>query len=161
MKKPLTFLFSLVCLFLLEGVEAQNMYVRTNSNQTTYSLANIKKLTFSGGNLVVTNLTGVDGTFSLSGNRYLNFTNLTLATPTHELVKNSFYVYPNPVTSVLNITNQDPSQTITHLEIISLEGRVVLEQNTPQVAVASLPQGMYFCRITSNNQTQTIKFLKQ
>jgi hypothetical protein len=161
MKKPLTFLFSLVCLFLLEGVEAQNMYVRTNSNQTTYSLANIKKLTFSGGNLVVTNLTGVDGTFSLSGNRYLNFTNLTLATPTHELVKNSFYVYPNPVTSVLNITNQDPYQTITHLEIISLEGRVVLEQNTPQVAVASLPQGMYFCRITSNNQTQTIKFLKQ
>lgn len=144
------------------GMKAQTMYVRPITGaQEAYSVATIKNLTFSNGNLVVTNLTGADGTFALSGNRYLNFTDLTLTTPTQELIKNSFYVYPNPVTSVLNITNQDPSQAITHLEIISLEGRVVLAQNTPQVAVASLPQGMYFCRITSNNQTQTIKFLKQ
>ncbi len=144
------------------SIKAQTMYVRPIIGaQTAYPVSNIQKLTFSGGNLVVTNSTGGNGTFALSGNRYLNFTDLTLATPTHELVKNSFYVYPNPVTTVLNITNQDPSQTISHLEIISLEGRVVLEQNTPQVAVASLPRGMYFCKITSNNQTQTIKFLKQ
>jgi hypothetical protein len=147
----------------ISGMKAQTMYVRPiTGTQSAYSLANIKKLTFSGGNLVVTNLTGANDTFSLSSNRYLNFTNLTLGTPTQELVKNSFYVYPNPVTSVLNITNEDPTQTITHLEIISLEGRVVLEQNTPQVVVAALPQGMYFCKITlNNNQTQTIKFLKQ
>jgi hypothetical protein len=146
----------------MSGMKAQTMYVRPISGtQTAYPVANIQKLTFSGGNLVVTNLTGANGTFPLSGNRYLNFTDLTLGIPTQELIKNSFYVYPNPVTTVLNITNQDPTQTITHLEIISLEGRVVLEQNTPQVAVASLPQGMYFCKITSNNQTQTIKFLKQ
>ena len=45
--------------------------------------------------------------------------------------------------------------------IVELEGRVVIAQNTPQVAVADLPQGMYFCKITSDNQIQTIKFLKQ
>lgn len=144
------------------GLRAQTMYVRPNAGaQTAYPVTNIKKITFSGGNLMVTNTTGANGTFALSGNRYLNFTDLTLATPTQELDKNSFYVYPNPVTNVLNITNEDPTQTISHLEIISLEGRVVLEQNTPQVSLASLPQGMYFCRITSNNQTQIIKFLKQ
>jgi hypothetical protein len=139
------------------------MYVRPITGiQSAYSLATIKNLTFSNGNLVVTNLTGGNGTFALSGNRYLNFTDLTLATPTHELVKSSFYAYPNPATTVLNITNEDQSQILSHLEIISLEGRVVIEQNSPQVAVASLPQGIYFCKITSNNnQTQTIKFLKQ
>jgi hypothetical protein len=146
----------------ISGLKAQTMYVRPITGiQSAYGVATIKNLTFSNGNLVVNNLTGGNATFPLSGNRYLNFTDLTLGTSTHELVKNSFYVYPNPVTNVLNITNEDPTQTITHLEIISLEGRVVLAQNTTQVAVAALPQGLYFCRITSNNQTQTIKFLKQ
>jgi hypothetical protein len=59
------------------------------------------------------------------------------------------------------VVNDDLSQTITHLEIISLEGRVLMEQNSPQVEIVSLPTGMYFCRIISNNKTQTIKFLKQ
>lgn len=145
------------------GLKAQTMYVRPIiGTRTAYPVINIKKITFSEGNLLVTNTTGSNGTFALSGNLYLNFTDLTLATHLQELVKSNFYVYPNPVTNVLNITNEDPTQTIIHLEIISLEGRVVLEQNTPQVAVAALPQGMYFCKITSNNnQTQTIKFLKQ
>ena len=146
----------------ISGMKAQTMYVRPiTGTQLAYSIATIKNLTFSNGNIVVTNTTGSNSTFALSSNRYLNFTDLTLATPTQELVKKNFYVYPNPVTSVLNITNEDPTQTITHLEIISIEGRVVIEQNTPQVAVASLPQGMYFCKIISNNQTKTIKFLKQ
>ena len=146
----------------ISGMKAQTMYVRPIVGaQEAYSVATIKNLTFSNGNLVVTNTNQANGTFALSSLRYLNFTDLILGTSIQELTKNSFYVYPNPVTNVLNITNQDPSQTISHLEIISLEGRVVLEQNTPQVAVASLPQGMYFCRITTNNQTQTIKFLKQ
>ena len=144
------------------GLKAQIMFVRPNTGtQSAYAIANIKKLTFSGGNLVVTNITGADGTFPLSGNRYLNFTDLTLATPTHELVKSSFYVYPNPATTVLNIANDDVSQIISRLEIISLEGRILIEQTTSEVVLIALPQGMYFCRITANNQTQTIKFLKQ
>lgn len=144
------------------GMKGQTMYVRPIiGTQSAYSVATIKNLTFSNGNIIVTNTSGSSDTFALSSNRYLNFMDLTLATPIHELVKNNFYIYPNPVTSVLNITNEDPTQTITHLEIISIEGQIVIEQNTPQVAVASLPHGMYFCKITSNNKTQTIKFLKQ
>lgn len=156
--------FMVVLLFgvAISGLKAQTMYVRpTTGTQSAYSIATIKNLTFSNGNIVVNNTNGPNGTFALSSNRYLNFTDLTLATPTYELVKNSFYVYPNPVTTVLNITNQDPTQIFSHLEIISLEGRVVIAQNSTQVAVADLPQGMYFCKITSDNQIQTVKFLKQ
>ena len=156
--------FILLLLFGLTflGANAQTMNViPITGTQTAYPVGNIQKLTFSGDSLVVTNTTGINGIFALADNRYLNFTDLTLGTAPNQIIKNSFYVYPNPTATVLNIANADKSQTISHLEIISLEGRVLMEQNAPQVVLVSLPQGMYFCRITSNNKTQTIKFLKQ
>ena len=144
------------------NVKAQTMYVRPITGaQSAYPVANIQKLTFSNGNLLVTNTTGSNGTFALSANRYINFTDLALGTTSHQLVSNKFYLYPNPTSSVLNVVNEDASLIISHLEIISIEGRVLIEQNTTLVEIASLPAGMYFCRITSNNETQTIKFLKQ
>lgn len=149
-------------LFLCFGVNAQTMFVRPiTGTQSVYPVTDIQKLTFSGGNLIVNNTNGSSGTFALAGNRYINFTDLTLGTISQQVVKNSFYVYPNPVSTVLNITNEDPAQSINHLEIISLEGRVLTKKNTFQVDISALPRGMYFCRITSNKQTQTIKFLKQ
>ena len=162
-KLSLLFLFGLA----FSGTNAQTMYVRPIAGtQTAYPVANIQKLTFSGGNLVVTNTTGINGTFALADNRYLNFTDLTLVTTSNDLVNNRFYVYPNPVKSVLHIINQDQAQQISRLEIFSLQGRLLFEQNpfgtnTAQVDIAILPQDIYFCKITSNNKTQTIKFLKQ
>ena len=142
--------------------KAQTMYIKPKiGTQSSYQVTNIKKLTFSDGNLLVTNTTGSNSTFVLSENRYINFTDLTLGTISNQVVINSFYVYPNPTFSVLNVANDDSSQIISHLEIISLEGRVLIEQNSSQVEVASLPIGMYFCKIISNNKTQTIKFLKE
>jgi len=70
-------------------------------------------------------------------------------------------VYPNPTSTILNVVNDDSTQIISNIEIISLEGRVLLEQITSQVEVTCLPKGMYLCRITSNEKIQTIKFLKQ
>jgi hypothetical protein len=138
------------------------MFVRPIvGSQTTYSVSEIQKITFENGNLIVVNTNGANGTFALSDNRYINFTDLTLGTVSHQAVKSSFYVYPNPTTAVLNIANDDTTQTISNLEIISLEGRVLMKQNTPQVEIASLPTGMYFCRITTNSISQIIKFLKQ
>jgi len=152
----------LLCLLAVINSKAQTMYVRpVTGTQSAYSVANIQKLTFSGGNLLVNNTTGGNGTYALGGNRYINFTDLTLGTVSHLEVKNSFYVYPNPTSIILNVVNDNLSLSITHLEIISLEGRVLIEQNSPQVEIASLPTGIYFCRITSNNKNQTIKFLKQ
>ena len=145
-----------------KAMQAQTMYVRPLiGSQAAYPVSNIQKLTFDNGNMLVTNTFGANGTYALADNRYINFIDLTLGTVSNQIVKNSFYVYPNPTATILNVANDDISQTISHLEIISLEGRVLMEQNAPQVAVVSLPQGMYFCRITSNNKTQTIKFLKQ
>ena len=114
----------------------------------------------------VTNASGSSGTFAIDNNRYLNSSDLTLETTSNELVNNRFYIYPNPVLNILFITNQDKAQLINRLAIISLQGRLLFEQNAmntniTQVDLASFPQGMYFCKITSNNQSQIVKFLKQ
>ncbi len=153
--------------FGLSGLQAQSLYVRpVTGAQSAYALANLRKLTFSGNNLVVTPITGSNGTFALSGLRYLNFADLTLDTPTNTVAKSTFYVYPNPVSTNLYLSNLDVTQVIDEIAIISMEGRLIFKQNplpaqTPQVNVAALPPGMYFCKIQSNNKTQTVKFLKQ
>jgi hypothetical protein len=59
---------------LFTAVYAQTMIVRpTSGASTAYSVANIRKLTFSSGNLVVTSTTGSEGIFSLAGNRSIVF----------------------------------------------------------------------------------------
>ena len=154
-------------LLVLSGLQAQTMYVRPIAGaQSAYAITNIKKLTFTSGNLVVTPTSVAVATFSILGNRYINFTNLTLSTPIQQQAPTAFYVYPNPVGEVLHLSKAELGQSIDAIAIISLDGRLVLEQkqintNFPQVDVVALPQGMYLCKITSGIKTQTIKFLKQ
>ena len=151
--------FGFIILFNLAfiGSKGQTMYVRFNSGlQSPHPVANIQKLTFSNGNLLVTNTIGTNDAYLLSDNRYINFTDLTLDSVYPEIVNNSFYLYPNPTATILYVANDDSSQVLSSLEIVSLEGRVLIKQNKSQVEL-----GMYLCKITSNNKTQTIKFLKQ
>lgn len=156
----------LVCLGL-SGLKAQNMYVRpTNGTQTDYAIANIRKLTFSEDTLFVTPVSGSVTSHSLSSNRYINFTNLTLATVTPQKASTAIYVYPNPVVDVLHVSVEEQEQSEGVLEIIALEGRLILKQKLDkrgktQIQASMLPQGMYLCKITHGSQTQTIKFFKQ
>jgi hypothetical protein len=97
----------LLCCYTLV---AQTMYVRPLSgSQTSYSVANIKKLTFENGNLVVNTTSGVNDIFALAENRYLNFTNLPLGTTNSVVEENKFYVYPNPSNQWLNIAHTNSS----------------------------------------------------
>ena len=163
------FHLGLVFFFLLalSGLHAQTMYVRPITGaQSAYLITNINKLTFSSGILVVTPTSGAVATFSILGNRYINFTDLTLSTPIQQQALTVFYVYPNPVKEILHISKAELGQSIDAIAIIALDGRLFLEQNQintnfPQVDVAALPQGMYLCKITSGGKTQILKFLKQ
>jgi len=165
--KTTKLLFILFFLLALSSLQAQTMYVRpVTGEQVSYPITTIKKLTFSSGNLVVTPISGSVATHSLLGNRYINFTDLTLNSPIHQQALTAFYVYPNPVKEVLHLSIAELGQRIDAVAIISLDGRMVLQQkqintNFPQVDVAALPQGMYLCKITSGSKTQTLKFIKQ
>jgi len=154
-------------LFFCMSASAQTMFVRPIAgSQTTYPVADIQKLTFDNGNMLVTNNTGASGTFALSGLRYVSFTDFNLGTTNPEMATNKFYAYPNPASHMLSIAGSNTTQRVSQIEILSLEGRLLMQQkpaNTtaPQVDISALPQGMYLCKITNGNQQQTLKFLKQ
>lgn len=154
-------------IFSLTYTHAQTMFVRPLvGNQTSYPVPNIQKLTFVNGNLVVTNELGPNGTFPLAENRYINFTNLNLGTSSSAATENKFYVYPNPSSQWLNINNSNhPHHMPSLVEIISIDGKLLMQQipttSNVYIDISSLPQGMYLCRISSDNQQQTLKFLKQ
>ena len=159
-------LFLIVLLSCSNTIQAQTMYVRPLvGSQTAYPVANIEKLTFDNGNLIVTNETGPNGTFTLADNRYINFTDLTLGTSNPVAIENKFYVYPNPSNQWLYIANANSTQTLSLIEIISIDGKLLMQHKSltsdAQIDISSLPQGMYLCRISSHNHQHTLKFIKQ
>ena len=153
--------------FFCISINAQTMFVRPiTGSQTTYPVADIQKLTFENGNMLVTNNTVASGTFALSELRYVSFTDFNLGTTNPELATNKFYAYPNPASQMLNISGSNAMQRVSQIEILSLEGRLLMQQkpaneSAPQVDISALPQGMYLCKITNGNQQETLKFLKQ
>jgi hypothetical protein len=163
MKKILIAFAVLFCL----SINAQTMFVRPIAgSQTTYPVADIQKLTFDNGNMLVTNNTGASGSFALLGLRYVSFTDFNLGTTIPEMATNKYYAYPNPASHMLSIAGSNTTQRVDNIEILSLEGRLLMEQkpsneSAPQVDISALPQGMYLCKITNGNQQETIKFLKQ
>lgn len=162
-----------ICLVLLfglaiSGLQAQKMYLRkTNGTQTDFALTSIKKITFSSGNLVVSSTTGADASYSLLELWSLNFKDLNLGVDHLKQQPQAILLYPNPVTDVLHLSRTDTSQPLTFLEIISLEGRVLQQKDLNTInqfgpiSVTELPQGLYFCKISTATSTQTIKFIKQ
>jgi hypothetical protein len=153
--------------FFCISINAQTMFVRPiTGSQTTYPVADIQKLTFENGNMLVTNNTVASGTFALSELRYVSFADFNLGTTNPELATNKFYAYPNPASQMLNISGSNAMQRVSQIEILSLEGRLLMQQkpaneSAPQVDISALPQGMYLCKITNGNQQETLKFLKQ
>jgi hypothetical protein len=152
--------------FFCISINAQTMFVQPiTGSQTTYPVADIQKLTFENGNMLVTNNTSGSGTFALSELRYVSFADSNLGITNPELATNKFYAYPNPASQMLNILGSNTTQRVHNIEILSVEGRLLMQQkptnDVPQVDVSVLPLGMYLCKITNGSQQQTIKFLKQ
>jgi len=71
-------------------------------------------------------------------------------------------IYPNPATNVLNINAATP---ITNVEVVNVLGQVLVSEksisNISQIDVSRLSTGNYFIRVTSENNTNVLQFLKQ
>lgn len=69
-------------------------------------------------------------------------------------------IYPNPATSVLNVSAAGYNQ----VEIINMLGQVVYSNsisNNAQINVSDLNDGVYFVRLSGANGTTTQKFIKK
>lgn len=70
-------------------------------------------------------------------------------------------ISPNPTNQYLNISSD---QTITAYQIISMDGKVLVNEqldNVQQVDVSLLQEGVYFIRLNVNKQWSTQKFIKK
>lgn len=157
----LTFAFS------ISTVSAQTMYVKESSGtQTAYTLSNVRKMTFSGGNATVQKTDNTTGIYAMSGLRYLSFKDYTTSIEDPILVGHAhFSAYPNPVNDVLNIdlTGVATGGTIS---ILTYEGKLLQEQktdgaNTVTLNLSQLSQGIYLCRYVSTVEIKTVKIIKQ
>jgi uncharacterized repeat protein (TIGR02543 family) len=74
----------------------------------------------------------------------------------------NFVMYPNPVSDKLVV---ETTETINHLEIYNLLGALVYSDTDcatkVEISVSDLPSGMYFVRLKTNNNTETLKFVKK
>ena len=152
----------------LSGLHAQTMYVKENKGtQTAFTLSNIKKMSFSSGNITVTKTDNTKGVFALYNLRYLNFTDLsTKIEEPLSFQKRMLSVYPNPVRNVLNIDLTGTAQVEGTLIIFNFEGKTVLNRQVSHVGVLSLdishlPKGLYLCRYANLTETRTVKIIKQ
>lgn len=75
---------------------------------------------------------------------------------------NTVLLYPNPVGEQLNI---ETAESINTLEIYNMAGVKVYSQtqcgNKVEISMKEMPNGVYFVRITTNNSTETTKFVKE
>ncbi|WP_312556217.1 T9SS type A sorting domain-containing protein [Empedobacter brevis] len=70
-------------------------------------------------------------------------------------------VYPNPIKNILNIKATDKSK-ILEVEIYNTLGQIVstIKKSGSQIDLSTLKKGIYFIRITTNNNIETKKIIK-
>lgn len=78
-------------------------------------------------------------------------------------------LYPNPVSNTLNINVNSDTQNNVRIDVINYTGQTILSNvnnvsqgnNTISLDVSSLTQGVYFAKISTDNNVKTVKFVKK
>lgn len=163
--RAIAFCFFFICLFAITLIAAaSNLRVNLKSGaSTSFALSNLKTLSFTGGNLVVNSKDVTTSSFALTNMRYLDFSDVATAA-TSLKARLTLKTYPNPVDEVLNIERQISNEQTAQLEIIGMNGRVVLSsllnKATSTISVSTLPKGLYFSRVQHGTDMEACKFVE-
>jgi hypothetical protein len=86
----------------------------------------------------------------------------TLLSLEESIKVDSFLIYPNPTSSILNISNPN-SVEIKNISVVDINGRIVKNQSDSlsQINVSDLNAGVYFVTIEAAEGKTTKKFIKQ
>ncbi len=154
--------------FSFSTATAQIMNVKQTAGiEDNYELSNVQKLTFSSGNLTVTQYDDNTEEFALEDLQYVSFTDSDsdsdFSTDAEGINSETQTIkaYPNPVGYELNIEIPEAGT----VKIFSLDGKVLItKQVTSGIAtidVGELNSGIYVCLYSNGKETQTIKISKQ
>lgn len=80
---------------------------------------------------------------------------------TSEVLKNKIKIYPNPATDFISLNIENQLNTIS-VEIYNELGQLIKTTKTlTDIVVSDLRNGIYFLKIKSENELQTLKFIKK
>ena len=141
------------------GSIGQNMTLNENSgSSSSYSIADINKITFQSGDVVVETQTSTDN-FSIGGVRNLVFGNIITETENIEQAVQELSAYPNPCGDVLNISQ---NTTDARYFINDLNGSLIqTDKASSTINVSDLKTGVYFFTLVDKTSTQTLKIIKK
>jgi hypothetical protein len=93
---------------------------------------------------------------------FLDTINLTSNLSTNDNLTSAFSIYPNPATTLLNISNTYNFE-IKNISIVDINGRLIKNQNgtLTEINVSDLNTGVYFINIETTEGKTTKKFIKQ
>ena len=81
-------------------------------------------------------------------------------------LENSFYIYPNPSNGIFTLVSG--SNKIEEIEVFDVTGKVIMSKeefdlstNQISIDIASASQGIYFLKITANNQSTVKRIIKE
>ena len=153
--------FLMMCAVPLSALDLQ-LHPKVGSS-TSFSMSSIQRISFTGGNLIITKKDASTSSFAMNSMGFLNFTDVATELALH--LKSEISTYPNPAQELLHIEVQLIDNQSAKAEIINLNGKVVVQKllNNPSntISIAGLPKGMYICRVQNGTSATAAKFIKQ
>ena len=70
----------------------------------------------------------------------------------------SLLVYPNPAYNIINI---ETNSKIVEAHILTLDGKIIKTSTQSSIYIGDLSNGLYLIKVMTENQIQTIRFVKQ
>jgi hypothetical protein len=135
-------------------------------HNSSYYTNDIRKLTFSGGNMVIEKTDGSSSSYSISSIRKLDFSGAStdILIPQQRLQnEEATKIYPNPVIDLLYIKSSLAEECEVIVEVLDLQGKVLLIEKISDmngINVSDLQKGIYICRVHICDKIENIKFLK-
>lgn len=151
--KVLFLVMGMVC--GVQFVHSQNMnIVKTDGTMQNMKIADIRKITFSGQDVVLGMQSGASQNIGMSNIQKFTFENTTAVDELRD--GSELQIYPNPVRNKLYLKSTVPVQgTVAVLNVSGiLVAEVLVENNS--IDVSKLSSGIYFIRV--NNSLQ--KFIR-
>jgi len=80
--------------------------------------------------------------------------------------KNDIRIYPNPTSSVINVTALEPSLSFGNkIDVLAITGELIFSENLNKkitsIDLSQYPTGVYILNISSNNSTRSYKVIKE
>ena len=170
-QKKIVLFLSLMLSLSLTNIHAQSILMvnEIDGKQTSYTIEDIRKLTFLNEALFVNHMNESVQSYPLENIRSLKFSYSTGSM--NKLVfqgDENIRLYPNPVVDNLTIDFDSANKGSMQINLFDLQGQNVFaktvnlseNENKIQINVSSLPEGMYICRLINGLTIETSKFLK-